>query len=66
MALNKSIAMFTKSNMRDLDDQLISGLKMGVDEPTFEDLAARFRALTKERKHTPSEKLMSEGRDEAR
>lgn len=31
---------------------------------TFEDLAAQLRALTKGRKHTPSEQLMRDGRDE--
>jgi antitoxin FitA len=33
-------------------------------EATFEDLAAQLRALTKGRRHTPSEELMREGRDE--
>ncbi|MGF9562508.1 hypothetical protein [Neorhizobium sp. JUb45] len=32
--------------------------------PTFETLAEEFRALTAGRKHTPSEVLMREGRDE--
>ncbi len=32
--------------------------------PTFETLAAEFRALTAGRDHTPSEVLMREGRDE--
>jgi Arc/MetJ family transcription regulator len=32
--------------------------------PTFDTLAAEFRALTAGRNHTPSEKLMREGRDE--
>ena len=37
-----------------------------ADEPetTFEDLAAQFRALTAGRKHTPSEVLLRESRDE--
>jgi antitoxin FitA len=33
-------------------------------EPTFEELAAELRALTKERHQTPSEKLLRESRDE--
>lgn len=32
--------------------------------PTFETLASEFRALTADRKHTPSEELMREGRSE--
>ena len=32
--------------------------------PTFDTLAAEFRALTGGRAHTPSEELMREGRDE--
>lgn len=32
--------------------------------PTFDTLAAEFRALTRDRVHTPSEDLMREGRDE--
>lgn len=32
--------------------------------PTFDTLAAEFRALTAGRKHTPSEDLMREGRNE--
>lgn len=33
-------------------------------EPSFDDLAAEFRAMTKGRKHTPAEVLLREGRDE--
>lgn len=33
-------------------------------EPTFEDLAAELRALTRERQHTPAEQLLRETRDE--
>jgi plasmid stability protein len=33
-------------------------------EPSFEQLAADFRRLTKGRKHTPSEELVRESRDE--
>jgi len=33
-------------------------------EPAFGELAAKLRQMTKGRKHTPSEKLMREGRDE--
>lgn len=33
-------------------------------EPSFEELAAELRALTKRRKQTPSEMLLREGRDE--
>jgi Arc/MetJ family transcription regulator len=32
--------------------------------PTFEMLASEFRALTADRRHTPSEVLMREGRQE--
>lgn len=32
--------------------------------PTFETLASEFRALTANRRHTPSETLMREGREE--
>jgi plasmid stability protein len=35
-----------------------------ASEPSFEELAAEFRALTSGRKHTPSEVLLREGRDE--
>jgi antitoxin FitA len=34
------------------------------DEPSFEALAAELRKLTKGRRHTPSEILLREGRDE--
>jgi plasmid stability protein len=33
-------------------------------ELSFEDLAAELRGLTADRRHTPSEQLMREGRDE--
>lgn len=33
-------------------------------EPSFEELAANLRALTKRRRQTPSEELLCEGRDE--
>jgi plasmid stability protein len=33
-------------------------------EPSFDDLAAELRKLTRRRKHTPSEVLQREGRDE--
>ena len=33
-------------------------------EPSFEELAAQLRALTKGRTHTPAEVLAREGRDE--
>ncbi len=33
-------------------------------EPAFQELAAKLRQFTKERKHTPSEELMREGRGE--
>jgi plasmid stability protein len=33
-------------------------------EPSFWDLASELRALTEGRKHTPSELLIREGRDE--
>lgn len=33
-------------------------------EPSFMDLAAELRALTKGRRHAPSEELLREGRDE--
>ena len=33
-------------------------------EPTFEDLAAELRALTRGRQHTPAEQLLRETRDE--
>ncbi len=33
-------------------------------EPSFEELAADMRRLTSGRRHTPSEDLMREGRDE--
>jgi antitoxin FitA len=36
----------------------------GETQPDFEDLAARLRALTAGRRHTPSEVLQREGRDE--
>ena len=36
----------------------------GEAEPSFDDLAAEFRALTAGRKHTPAELLLREGRDE--
>lgn len=33
-------------------------------EPTFEELAAEMRALTRGRRHTPAEHLLRESRDE--
>jgi antitoxin FitA len=33
-------------------------------EPSFDDLAAELRALTRGRHHTPAEDLQREGRDE--
>lgn len=33
-------------------------------EPSFMELAAELRALTKGRRHTPAEELLREGRDE--
>ena len=33
-------------------------------EPSFQELAARLREMTRGRNHTPSEKLMQEGRGE--
>jgi plasmid stability protein len=36
----------------------------GEDEADFFELAAKLRAMTKDRKHTPSEILQREGRDE--
>lgn len=33
-------------------------------EPSFDDLAAEFRAMTASRRHTPAEVLLREGRDE--
>lgn len=33
-------------------------------EPSFDDLAAEFRAMTRGRHHTPAESLLREGRDE--
>ncbi|RAU21701.1 hypothetical protein CU669_12055 [Paramagnetospirillum kuznetsovii] len=36
----------------------------GEPEPSFDDLAAEFRAMTRGRRHTPAEALLREGRDE--
>jgi plasmid stability protein len=36
----------------------------GEDEPSFEQLAADLRKLTRRRRQTPSEKLLRQGRDE--
>lgn len=36
----------------------------GEAEPSFDELAAELRKLTKGRKHTPAEALLREGRDE--
>ncbi len=33
-------------------------------EPSFDDLAAKLREMTRGRKHTPTEVLMREGREE--
>ena len=33
-------------------------------DPSFADLAARLRAMTRGRAHTPAERLQREGRDE--
>lgn len=33
-------------------------------EPSFDELAAKLRAMTRARKHTPAEALMCEGREE--
>jgi plasmid stability protein len=36
----------------------------GAPQPSFKEIAAKLRALTANRKHTPSEVLQREGRDE--
>jgi len=36
----------------------------GEAEPSFDDLAAEFRKLTRGRRHTPAEVLLREARDE--
>jgi plasmid stability protein len=36
----------------------------GEAEPSFDELAGEFRKLTRGRRHTPSEVLLREGRDE--
>lgn len=36
----------------------------GEIEPSFDELAAKLRELTKARRHTPAEALMREGREE--
>ena len=36
----------------------------GEVEPSFDVLAAEFRALTRDRRHTPAEDLQREGREE--
>jgi plasmid stability protein len=36
----------------------------GEMEPSFDDLAAEFRAMVAGRKHTPAETLLRQGRDE--
>jgi plasmid stability protein len=44
--------------------EIIRRTLTGEDEPSFENLAADLRKLTKDRKQTPSEVLLREGRDE--
>ena len=51
------------------DDEPIAKLKRCISrgteiEPSFWDLVAELRALTEGRKHTPSEVLIREGREE--
>jgi len=36
----------------------------GEAEPSFDELAAKFRKLTRGRRHTPAQVLLREGRDE--
>ena len=57
---------------RKLEDDLIARLKRRAAqhgrsteaEPSFDALAAELRKLTKNRKQTPSERLLREGRQE--
>ena len=54
-----------KLNSEDHEDQLDPRLEGHDSASDFEYLAAQFRALTKGRRHTPSEELMRQGREEA-
>jgi plasmid stability protein len=44
--------------------EILKQVLSGDVEPSFQELAARLRGMTRGRNHTPSEKLMQEGRDE--
>lgn len=44
--------------------EILRQVLAGEAEPSFDDLAAEFRALTRGRRHTPAEVLLRESRDE--
>jgi plasmid stability protein len=61
--LKRRAARHGKSAEAEVRDILRAALS-GEAESSFDALAAELRALTKGRKHTPSERLLREGRDE--
>jgi antitoxin FitA len=50
----------TEAELREIIRQTLAA----EPEPNFDDLAAELRRLTADRKHTPAEVLLREGRDE--
>jgi plasmid stability protein len=61
--LKRRAARHGRSAEAEVRDILRAALS-GEAESSFDDLAAELRSLTKGRKHTPSEQLQREGRDE--
>ena len=61
--LKRRAARHGRSTEAEHRDILRQALSSGV-EPSFDELAAQLREMTKNRKHTPSEQLQREGRHE--
>lgn len=61
--LKRRAARHGRSTEAEHREILRQALSSEVD-PSFEELAAELRKLTSGRRHTPSEQLLREGRDE--
>lgn len=59
-----TLKMSRNVQVRNLDDGLVPRLKRREVEPSFFELAASLRKLTRGRRHTPAELLQREGRDQ--
>ena len=59
-----TLKMSRNVQVRNLDDGLVPRRKRREVEPSFFELAASLRKLTRGRRHTPAELLQREGRDQ--